>query len=87
MKKLSNIIIAAAVGMMLTGCGLYNKYEQKTETPSGVFGNTNGKTDSSLAELSWREFFTDPLLQQLIEQVLANNTDLNVSPWRRVKPR
>jgi NodT family efflux transporter outer membrane factor (OMF) lipoprotein len=27
--------------------------------------------------MSWREFFTDPLLQQLIEQVLANNTDLN----------
>ena len=27
--------------------------------------------------MSWREFFTDPLLQQLIERVLANNTDLN----------
>jgi len=77
MKKLSNMIIAAAVGMMLTGCGLYNKYEQKTEAPSGVFGNTNGTIDSSLAEMSWREFFTDPLLQQLIEQVLANNSDLN----------
>jgi hypothetical protein len=27
--------------------------------------------------MSWREFFVDPLLQQLIEQVLDNNTDLN----------
>ncbi|MBR4920003.1 MAG: hypothetical protein IKZ62_01635 [Prevotella sp.] len=27
--------------------------------------------------MPWREFFIDPLLQQLIEQVLANNTDLN----------
>jgi NodT family efflux transporter outer membrane factor (OMF) lipoprotein len=27
--------------------------------------------------MSWREFFTDPLLQQLIEQVLANNTNMN----------
>ena len=27
--------------------------------------------------MSWREFFTDPLLQELIERVLANNTDLN----------
>jgi NodT family efflux transporter outer membrane factor (OMF) lipoprotein len=79
MKRLSNIIIAAAVGMMLTGCGLYNKYEQKTETPADAFGTIQEASagGASLAEMSWREFFTDPLLQQLIEQVLANNTDLN----------
>ena len=64
---------------MFTGCGLYNKYEQKAEAPADVFGTIQDATagDASLAELSWREFFTDPLLQQLIEQVLANNTDLN----------
>ena len=79
MKRLSHIFVAAAVSLMLTGCGLYNKYEQKTEAPADVFGTIQGVTvgGTSLAELSWREFFTDPLLQQLIEQVLANNTDLN----------
>lgn len=77
--KIKNIIAVAAVGMSLTGCGLYNKYEQKTDTPSDVFGDNiaSQNTDSSIAEMSWREFFTDPLLQQLIDQVLANNTDLN----------
>ena len=77
--KIKNMIIAALVGMTLSGCGIYNKYEQKTETPANVFGNDIGShgTDTSLAQMSWREFFTDPLLQQLIEQVLANNTDLN----------
>ena len=83
---------AAAVSLMLTGCGLYNKYENKTETPTDVFGTqmdgngtyyspTQGGTDGgsakSISAMSWREFFTDPLLQQLIEQVLDNNTDLN----------
>ena len=81
MKRLSNIIIAAAVSLMLTGCGIYNKYEQKTPVPADAFGTDgNVKTfagETSLAQMSWREFFTDPLLQQLIEQVLANNTDLN----------
>ncbi len=79
MKRLSNIFVAAAVSLMLTGCGLYNKYEQKAEAPADAFGTIQGATtgDASLAEMSWREFFTDPLLQQLIEQVLANNTDLN----------
>jgi NodT family efflux transporter outer membrane factor (OMF) lipoprotein len=79
MKRLSNIFVAATVSLMLTGCGLYNKYEQKTETPADVFGTILGAAtgDTSIATMSWREFFTDPLLQQLIEQVLANNTDLN----------
>ena len=75
------MIAIAAVGLLLTGCGIYNKYEQKNETPAEVFGTNqdveNAKGESTIAQMSWREFFTDPLLQQLIEQVLANNTDLN----------
>ena len=72
MKK--NIIIVAAVSMMLTSCGLYKKYEQKSEIPADAIGVPGAA--SAEAPLSWREFFTDPLLQKLIEQVLANNTDL-----------
>ena len=81
MTHIKKIATAAAVSLLLTGCGLYDKYEQKTDAPTDVFGSTLGssvtKSDTSLGQLSWREFFTDPLLQQLIEQVLANNTDLN----------
>ena len=83
MKKLSNIIVAAAVSFMLTGCGLYNKYEKTVEEPADVFGSsvlsTSAPGDATIADLSWREFFTDPLLQNLIEQALANNTDLNTA--------
>ena len=79
--KIKNIIIVAAVGMTLTGCGIYNKYEQKTPAPADAFGSSQdvkqASGEQSMAQMSWREFFTDPLLQQLIEQVLANNTDLN----------
>ena len=74
-------IILIFVCLTLTGCGIYNKYEQKTPTPADAFGSVPGgsaaEDGTSLAETSWREFFTDPLLQQLIEQVLENNTDLN----------
>ena len=68
------------MGFMLTGCGIYNKYEQNTQTPADAFGTDENiqvaSSQTTVAEMSWREFFTDPLLQQLIEQVLANNTDL-----------
>ena len=81
MKRLSVFFIAAAVSFLLTGCGIYNKYEQKNQIPADVIGTSqdvlSAQGGTSLAQMSWREFFIDPLLQQLIEQVLANNTDLN----------
>ena len=78
MKKVILIFVA---GLMLSGCGLYNNYEKTVQEPEGVFGATpditSATSETSIAEMSWREFFSDPLLQQLIEQALANNTDLN----------
>ncbi|MBR6827384.1 MAG: TolC family protein [Prevotella sp.] len=80
MKK---VVLMFAVGFLFTGCGLYNKYEKTVEEPADPFGTTQDITsatsETSIAEMSWREFFTDPLLQQLIEQALANNIDLNTA--------
>lgn len=76
-----NIILIFASCLMLTGCGLHNEYVQSVTPPADVFGTSQdvqmASGSMSMAQMSWREFFTDPLLQQLIEQVLANNTDLN----------
>ena len=51
------------------------------QDPADPFGTTQDITsatsETSIADMSWREFFTDSQLQQLIEQALANNTDLN----------
>ena len=80
-KNIKKTVAAVTVSMMLTGCGVYNKYEQNTSTPADAFGADESikaaSGETTIAQMSWREFFTDPLLQQLIEQVLANNTDLN----------
>ena len=80
-----NIFLILAASLLFTGCSLYkglrDTYTAQTGIPSDVYGTNQDikaiSTDGSLADLSWREFFTDPLLQQLIDQVLANNTDLN----------
>ena len=81
MKRLSYIFVAVAVSYLLTGCGLFKKYENKVATPDDTFGTTEDVTaaigDTSISAMTWREFFTDPLLQQLIDSVLAGNTDLN----------
>ena len=76
-----NFILILVTCLLLTGCGLHKEYTQKSWMPSDAYGTTQdvlmAQSGTSMAQLSWHEFFTDPLLQQLIEQVLANNTDLN----------
>ena len=71
------LLIAAAVSIALTGCGTFKKYEPQTTALPELFGKDVKSSDSSLAQLTWREFFTDPILQQLIDSVLARNTDIN----------
>ena len=70
-----NIIIMTAAALMLSSCGIYKKYDQKVEVPADVIGVPG--TFTAEKPLSWREFFTDPLLTKLIEEALANNTNLH----------
>ena len=76
--KIKVIIVSVfMVSIALTSCGCFDKYESQATIPADAFGSDVKLTDTSLGEMSWREFFTDPLLQQLIDSVLARNTDIN----------
>ena len=74
MKK--QIITLAVTGLLLSGCGIYTKYEPVTSVPDQLYGGEVVAEDTaSLGNMDWRELFTDPHLQSLIEQGLQNNTD------------
>ena len=82
--KYKYLFFVACASLTLSSCGLFSKYEQSEDVKTKsseilptLYGAEANTQESPLQGLSWREFFTDPLLQQLIEQVLANNTDLN----------
>ena len=80
MKKLMIMMSAA---LLLTSCGLYNKYERPDVDTKGLVRDTVSLTDTlavadttSFGNLPWRSLFTDPQLQTLIQQGLDNNPDL-----------
>jgi NodT family efflux transporter outer membrane factor (OMF) lipoprotein len=79
MKRIKVIISIGILCLVVGSCGLYNKYESDPTIPADVLGiNTTDTLGANVpAPLSWREFFTDPLLQQLIECALERNTDIN----------
>ena len=78
MKKLSYIVLAVVL-MTAGGCGIFGKYNPQTSVPDNLFGSDSFakamSQDSSIATISWREFFTDPCLRDLIDTALARNTD------------
>ena len=81
MKK--NIITLVAISLSLSGCGIYTKYEPVTSVPDQLYGGEVVAEDTaSLGNMDWRELFTDPHLQSLIEQGLQNNTDYQSAELR-----
>ena len=81
--KLNKIFLYASASLLMTSCGLYNKYERPEVNAKGIVRDVQSTTDTlavadtaSFGNLPWREVFTDPQLQSLIETGLANNTNL-----------
>jgi len=81
MKK--QIITLAVTGLLLSGCGIYTKYEPVTSIPDQLYGGEVVTEDTaSLGNMDWRELFTDPYLQSLIELGLQTNTDYQSAQLR-----
>ena len=75
------MMISAAA--LLSSCGIYGKYERPEVNTAGLVRDVASNTDTlavsdtaSFGNLPWRNVFTDPQLQALIEQGLTHNTDL-----------
>ncbi|MBQ9230584.1 MAG: TolC family protein [Prevotella sp.] len=80
MKKL---MIFAAVSLLMSSCGLYNKYERPDVDTKGLIRDTISDVDTlavqdtaSFGNLPWRSVFTDAQLRTLIEQGLEKNANL-----------
>ena len=80
MKK---IMIFAAAMLLMSSCGVYNKYERPDVETTGLVRDVVSDIDTlvvqdtaSFGNMPWRAVFTDPQLQALIEQGLERNADL-----------
>ena len=79
MKKITILCLA----VVMCGCGIYKPYTRPEVRTDGLYGPGVETADSTtIGDIHWRDMFTDPDLQWLIEQALANNTDLQSAQWR-----
>ena len=81
MKKSLYVIMSCT--LLLSSCGIYKKYERPEVNTKGLYRDALSDQDTlvsndttTLGSTPWREVFTDPKLQTLIDSALSNNSDL-----------
>jgi NodT family efflux transporter outer membrane factor (OMF) lipoprotein len=77
--RISKIGVAAAAVLMLGSCNIYKKYETpQSSTLTRAYAEARQESVDSAAfgNLLWEDVFTDPILVDLINQALENNTNL-----------
>lgn len=75
--------VGALCLLLLSSCGVYKNYERPTDiTAEGIYGPAQSGDSLGLGDLSWRDVFTDPQLQALIEKTLAQNSNMRQADLR-----
>lgn len=89
MNKCIHAALALTLGLAAGGCailepslpepkaGIPAQWPLPADTPAAVAG-TDAKAVAT-ADIGWRDFFTDPKLEELIARALENNRDLRVA--------
>ena len=74
---------------LLSSCHIYKSYDRPEDiTTAGLYRDTVAGGDTLVADtanfgnLPWREVFTDPKLQALIEQALTSSPDIRTAADR-----
>ncbi len=69
--------------MMMGSCGIYSKYERPDINTDGIIRDQISASDmkentdtASFGNLPWRQVFTDPMLQGLIQRGIENNVNM-----------
>jgi outer membrane protein, multidrug efflux system len=78
-----SLIVAAVLASTVAGCSLAPDYRRPAlpialSWPSYAAPNTH-ETNRPADEIGWRQFFVDPVVQELIALSLANNRDLRIA--------
>lgn len=77
MRKLKSV--SALMLGLLSSCSLIPAYHRPSMAVSAAYPDAGGGSGPAAADIGWKQFFSDPALQDLISLSLANNRNLRVS--------
>ncbi|MBV8327893.1 efflux transporter outer membrane subunit [Chryseobacterium sp.] len=79
MKRLKNIILTFALALGSVSCVSKLAYTEPDLPLPEKFQYTATADTASVASLEWKQFFSDPILQGLIEKGIQHNYDLQIA--------
>ena len=85
MKHISlfHFLIISFLMSLISSCTLYKDYERPADIiTDGIYGDMQTAGDNSLGDLKWRDIFTDPKLQAIIERGLQQNSNMKNAELR-----
>lgn len=74
------LLVALAAATFTASCRVTKPYQQPEQVAS--YRDTTVTDSSTMADLPWQQLFTDPHLQALINEGIANNLDLKIASAR-----
>jgi outer membrane protein, multidrug efflux system len=85
-KKISAGIIVLLTAILLNSCNILKPYTKPdVYSKEASFRDMAAADTANIAGISWRKIYTDPHLVTLIDEALANNTDLKIAEARMKK--
>ena len=79
---LKHVIIVATVALTFASCKIGREYVRPTVQLPETLGDSVQADSASLADLQWKQIYTDTLLQQLIDTALLYNKDMLMAAAR-----
>lgn len=76
------VLLGVILSMGFTSCGVVSNYKAPEVESQDLFRGENLTDTTTIANIPWREYFSDPALQALIDEGLANNFDLRIAYTR-----
>lgn len=76
------VLLGLTASMGLTSCQVTNRYKSPEVNTDSLFRDRPSTDTVTIADMTWCEYFKDPVLQELIEEGLQNNFDLQIAVTR-----
>jgi NodT family efflux transporter outer membrane factor (OMF) lipoprotein len=75
------VTVTAAV-IIVSSCSLRQKYVRPQVKTDSLYRGANNADTASMANISWKQMFTDQKLQSLLQEGIANSYDLKIAVTR-----
>lgn len=79
MKISKALLLGVILSAALSSCKITEKYKAPEVDAEQLYGQETNADTTSIAYIPWKQYFTDPILQKLIEEGLENNFDMKTA--------